>query len=94
LAKQVDYAIVKIGKKGSLVQHNNQVEHIGIPSGIKVVDTNGAGDAYAAGFLCGMMTGMDLRTCGNLGAKLAGEIVQVVGPKLSKKQWQKMLNNA
>jgi sugar/nucleoside kinase (ribokinase family) len=92
LAKCTEYAIVKIGKKGSLVQHKNQIEHIGTPSGIKVVDTNGAGDAYAAGFLCGMMTGMDLRTCGNLGARLAGEVVQVVGPKLSKSQWQKILN--
>ncbi|MDR1951495.1 MAG: adenosine kinase [Bacteroidales bacterium] len=94
-AKFAEYAIVKIGKKGSLVQHKNQVEHIGIPTGeIRVIDTNGAGDAYAAGFLHGIMTNMDLKSCGNLGAKLAGEVVQVVGPKLSKNQWKKILNNA
>jgi sugar/nucleoside kinase (ribokinase family) len=93
-AKYADYAVVKIGKNGSLVQHKNQVEHIGTPSGIKVIDTNGAGDAYAAGFLHGVMTGMDLKSCGNLGAKLASEMVQVVGAKLSKNEWQKILNNA
>jgi hypothetical protein len=40
------------------------------------------------------MTDMDLKSCGNLGAKLAGEVVQVVGPKLLKEQWPKILNNA
>ncbi|MDR0438516.1 MAG: adenosine kinase [Bacteroidales bacterium] len=93
-AKHVEYAIVKIGKKGSLVQHKDQVERINAPNDIKVIDTNGAGDAYAAGFLYGLMTDMDLKSCGNLGAKLAGEVVQVVGPKLSKNEWQNILNSA
>jgi sugar/nucleoside kinase (ribokinase family) len=92
-AKFVEYAIVKIGKKGSLVQHKKQIEHIG-GRVVDVLDTNGAGDAYSAGFLYGLMTGMDLKSCGNLGAKLAGEVVRVVGPKLLKEQWQKILNNA
>jgi sugar/nucleoside kinase (ribokinase family) len=92
-SKHVDYAIMKIGKKGSWVQHENQIEHVdGVT--VNVVDTNGAGDAYSAGFLYGLMTNRDLKFCGKSGAKLAGEVVQVVGPKLQKNQWQKILNNA
>ena len=91
-AKYVDYAIVKNGKEGSLIQHKNQIEHAEGRT-VDVVDTNGAGDAYSAGFLYGLMTGMDIKSCGDLGAKLAGEVVQVVGPKLRKEQWKKILNN-
>ena len=88
----VDYAIVKNGKKGSWIQYENQVEFIDPLDVENVIDTNGAGDAYSAGFLYGLMTGMDLKSSGDLGAKLAAEVVQVVGPKLYKDQWQKILN--
>ena len=93
-AKHVEYAVVKLGKQGSIIRHKNRVERIGIPKGIKVIDTNGAGDAYSAGFLFGLMSEMDLKICGFLGAKLASEVVQVVGPKLSKKEWHKIHNSA
>ena len=93
-AKFVDYAIVKNGKKGSWIQYENQVEFID-PLDVKnVIDTNGAGDAYSAGFLYGLMSGTDLKSSGDLGAKLAAEVVQVVGPKLHKEQWQKILNKS
>jgi len=88
-AEHVEYAIVKIGKKGSYVQHKNYVEHVGGRT-VDVVDTNGAGDAYSAGFLYGLMTGMEPKECGLLGAQLAGEVVTVVGPKLLKNQWKKI----
>jgi len=90
-SKFVEYTIVKIGKKGSWAQFQNQIEHIGGRT-VDVIDTNGAGDAYSAGFLYGLMTGTELKSCGNLGAKVAGEVVQVVGPKLHNEQWQKILN--
>jgi sugar/nucleoside kinase (ribokinase family) len=89
-AKLVDYAIVKEGKKGSWVQHQHQIEHIDALDIKNVIDKNGAGDGYAAGFLYGLMTEKDLKTCGNLGAKVAAEVVQVVGPKLLKHQWEKV----
>jgi sugar/nucleoside kinase (ribokinase family) len=91
-AQKVEYAIVKNGKKGSWIQHENHIEFID-PLDVKnVIDTNGAGDAYSAGFLYGLMSGMNLKACGDLGAKFAAEVVQVVGPKLSKNEWTKILN--
>jgi sugar/nucleoside kinase (ribokinase family) len=87
-AKLVNYAVVKEGKKGSWVQHQHQIEYIDALDIQNVIDKNGAGDAYAAGFLFGLMNDMDLKSCGNLGSKLASEAVQVVGPKLHKHQWE------
>ncbi|MDR2906399.1 MAG: adenosine kinase [Bacteroidales bacterium] len=90
LAQHVDHAIVKIGKYGSLVQNKAQMERIGVPQGLNVIDTNGAGDVYAAGFLYSLMSGKDLKSCGELGAKLASEVVQVMGAKLPKEHWQNL----
>ena len=92
-AKKVDYAIVKSGKKGSWIQHENQIEFIDPLDVQNVIDTNGAGDAYSAGLLYGLMSEKGLKASGDLGAKLAAEVVQVVGPKLSEDKWKKILNN-
>lgn len=51
-----------------------------MPQG-KVVDTTGAGDLYAAGFLFGLTRGDDLKTCTELGSLAAGEVVSHVGPR-------------
>ncbi|MEM8590890.1 MAG: adenosine kinase [Pseudomonadota bacterium] len=45
------------------------------------VDTTGAGDQFAAGFLYGLVDGRDLRTCGRIGCLAAGEVIGHVGPR-------------
>ena len=47
----------------------------------KVVDTTGAGDLYAAGFLFGIATGRDLETAGRLGSLAAAEIISHIGAR-------------
>ena len=89
-ASFVEYTVMKAGKKGSWVQFEDRIEYIDALDIKNVIDTNGAGDAYAAGFLYGLSTNLDLKTCGDLGAKLASEVVQVVGPKLSQDKWQEI----
>lgn len=48
----------------------------------EVIDTTGAGDMFAAGFLYGYSQGWSLHDCGRLGCLLASNIIQVVGPRL------------
>ena len=80
-------AIVKVGKQGSFVKSGDQIWQIGI-SEHKTVDSTGAGDFYAAGFLYGIAAGHDIETSANIGKLLSGNIVSVVGVKLSEKQWE------
>ncbi len=47
----------------------------------RLVDTTGAGDLYAAGFLYGYTAGFDLKRCGDLGSLAAGLVIQQIGPR-------------
>ena len=47
----------------------------------ELVDTTGAGDLYAAGFLYGYTTGGSLKDCGDLGSLAAGLVIQQIGPR-------------
>ncbi|PRT53395.1 Adenosine kinase [Wickerhamiella sorbophila] len=51
-----------------------------------IVDTNGAGDAFAGGFLAGLVEGKDLDTCVDMGQWLAKESIQQVGPSFPAKK--------
>lgn len=87
IAKNVDIAVVKIGKRGSLIKRGEEVVQIGCNK-IDVVDTTGAGDMYAAGFLYGLIKGYDLERCGTIGNHLAESIIQVVGAKMDENRWR------
>jgi sugar/nucleoside kinase (ribokinase family) len=56
----------------------------------KSIDTTGAGDLYAAGFLCGLINEFDLKKCGQIGSILAGKTIEVVGPKMSNEKWDEV----
>ena len=87
ISEMCDLAVVKIGTKGALIKHKGEVIHIGIMAAAKRVDTTGAGDFYAAGFLYGMCEGLSLRQCGTIGAITAGKVIEVVGPTLGEEAW-------
>jgi sugar/nucleoside kinase (ribokinase family) len=55
---------------------------------VKSIDTTGAGDLYASGFLYGMANGYDLKKCGTIGAILAGKVIEVIGPKIDDNGWK------
>jgi sugar/nucleoside kinase (ribokinase family) len=67
-------------EKGSVIVAGDQViEVAAVPTA--VVDTTGAGDAYAAGFLAGHAAGRDLATCGRMAAIAAAEAISHVGAR-------------
>ena len=89
LAARCDIAIVKVGKEGAFIQQGNQKCHIPAIE-TTVIDTTGAGDYFAAGFLAGLAKGCNLGKCGMIGAVMAGEIIKVVGAELEENRWQEI----
>ena len=92
IASMCEIAIVKVGAEGSLIQRGHEVVTIG-PIPANVVDTTGAGDLWAAGFMAGLVKGASLERCGKMGATLAANIIEVIGAKMDEKRWQKILNS-
>jgi sugar/nucleoside kinase (ribokinase family) len=81
IARDCRLAVVTMSEKGSIVVTGDErviVEPLAIE---ELVDTTGAGDLYAAGFLYGYTQGRDLATCGRLGSLAAGLVIQQIGPR-------------
>ncbi len=89
LAGRCDIAVVKIGKEGAYVQQGSLLHKIPA-AGDLVVDTTGAGDFFAAGFLAGLAKGYDLEKSGKLGALLASRVIRVPGAKLAEEEWSEI----
>ncbi len=89
LAERCEIAVVKIGAKGALIQHGDQLVTIG-PLKADVVDTTGAGDMWAAGFLAGLVKNEPLEKCGKMGAIVAANIIEVIGAKMDETRWEKI----
>ena len=89
IAERCDIAVVKVGAKGAFVQHGDQVVTIG-PMKANVIDTTGAGDMWAAGFLAGLVKNEPLQKCGMMGAIVAANIIEVMGAKMDSERWEKI----
>lgn len=92
IASKVETAIVKVGKRGSLIKRGEERATIGCNK-VEVIDTTGAGDMYAAGFLYGLINGYDLERCGTIGNHLAESIIQVIGAKMDESRWNEFKKN-
>jgi sugar/nucleoside kinase (ribokinase family) len=77
---RVSVAALTCGAKGSVVIAGGQ-EHAIEPFPVKVRDTTGAGDLYAAGFLHGLAQGWSLDRCGRLGSAAAAHIISRTGAR-------------
>jgi len=90
ISELCELAIVKIGMRGALIKRGAEIAHVGIMAAAKRVDTTGAGDFYAAGFMWGMCEGLALRQCGTIGAITAGKVIEVVGTTFGDDVWQEI----
>lgn len=86
IAERCEIAVVKIGAKGAYIQRGNEIVTIP-PMKADVVDTTGAGDMWAAGFLAGLVKGENLQKCGMMGAIVAKNIIEVMGAKMDDERW-------
>lgn len=73
-------AAVKVGKDGAWIARDGELHRIEPVAVADVIDTNGAGDAWAAGFLFGYLRGWPLPACGALASLLGAETVMHMGP--------------
>jgi sugar/nucleoside kinase (ribokinase family) len=87
ISEMTELAVVKIGMDGALIKQGPEVVHVGIMKAAQRVDTTGAGDFYAAGFLYGLGQGLSLRQCGTIGAITAGRVIEVVGTTFGDEVW-------
>jgi len=76
--KQNKIVIVKLGKRGSIICKNGMITRID-PFPAKVIDTTGAGDCYAAGFLYAFCQGWPIEKAGKLGSLFAAKVVEQTG---------------
>ncbi len=81
LRGRCEIAAVTRSKDGSVILCGNDVIRVEAEPVDKVVDTTGAGDLYAAGFLFGLSEGRDPATCGRLGSIAAAEIISHFGAR-------------
>jgi sugar/nucleoside kinase (ribokinase family) len=88
--RHCDVAAVKLGANGAIVLENSGAHTIPVEPAPKVVDTTGAGDFWAAGFLFGFVHEWPVTTCGRIGSILGGTAVQHLGAALPESAWRIM----
>lgn len=74
-------AVLTRSEQGSVILDGGDVHVIGAERGVTVIDTTGAGDLYAAGFLSGLTRGRPLAECGRMGAIAAAEAISHMGAR-------------
>ncbi len=87
-------AAVKLGKDGAWIARGRELHRIAPVPAACVIDTTGAGDAWAAGFLYGYLRGQSLAAAGALGSLLGCETVQHLGPTVPAVHWPRLRSQA
>ena len=89
IAQQASLAIVKVGAKGSYIKQGDTLLHIPAEK-VKPIDTTGAGDVYAAGFLYGYANNLPLSRCAEIGTLCAAQVIEEIGAKITPERWKKI----
>ena len=81
LRAECSLAVITRGKQGCVIVTAEELISVPAVEVDRVVDTTGAGDLFAAGFMYGFTKGADLAECGRLGSIAASEVISHVGPR-------------
>jgi sugar/nucleoside kinase (ribokinase family) len=90
LASFCQVAVVKMGKDGAWIVSGGEKVRVE-PRVATAIDTTGAGDLWAGGFLAGWLSGLSLEQSGKIGSLLGAEVVQVMGAALPEERWEAIL---
>ncbi len=91
LSEDVAMGVLKVGKRGSFIKYQGQVIRIAPKEGPDAVDTTGAGDLWAAGFLYGLSHGYGIEKSGMIGSECGFEVCQIDGAHIPQDGWQRIL---
>ncbi|MBE0651611.1 MAG: adenosine kinase [Bacteroidales bacterium] len=89
LSNLTNIAIVKVGSKGSYIKQSDKIIVIE-PIKANPIDTTGAGDLYASGFLFGWVNNLGFEKAGFIGSLLAGTVIEVMGAKFGEEKWNEI----
>jgi sugar/nucleoside kinase (ribokinase family) len=87
LAEGCETVAIKFGAEGALLHNAQETCRVCAIPVENVVDTTGAGDLWAAGFLFGHINGYHLKQCGEFGSVLGAAVVQQEGGSIPEDQW-------
>lgn len=92
LDKGVKLAVIKLGKDGCFIKSKEGLKYT-VPTylDIKPVDTNGAGDSFAAGFIAGLLQKWDLEKCGRFANAVGTHCIMEVGASTGIKTMEEIL---
>ena len=90
LSEGVEIAVLKVGERGSYISNKGKIIKIAPKAAGPAVDTTGAGDLWASGFLFGFANGYPLEKCGELGSACGSEVCQVIGAQIPEEGWDRI----
>ncbi len=82
--------VITLGSQGALIGTKGHPIQMIVGEQATALDTNGAGDAFAGGFLYALVQGLNLEQAAKLGNKVAAQVVSQYGPRLSFQQYQEI----
>jgi sugar/nucleoside kinase (ribokinase family) len=90
LSRDATLAVLKQGKRGAIIKVDGKKYQIPISGSGEALDTTGAGDLWAAGFLTGLVSGFTVEKCGALAAACGGEVCRVIGAHIPDDGWDRI----
>ncbi|MDD5675891.1 MAG: adenosine kinase [Chitinivibrionales bacterium] len=93
LSQKAKIAVLKVGKRGSFIAHQEKTIRVDRMGDGSAVDTTGAGDLWAAGFLYGYIKDYPLEQCGKIAAACGYEVCQVIGAQIPAEGWKRIKEN-
>lgn len=90
LAERAEVAVLKVGSRGSYIAYQGKTHRIDPMGDGAAIDTTGAGDLWASGFLFGLVNGYPLEKCGRLASACGYEVCQVVGAGIPHAGWERI----
>ena len=90
LSEKVETAVLKLGARGSVVSHRGETVKIAPTGSSDIIDTTGAGDLWASGFLYGLVNELPLERCGKIASACGYEVCRVVGAAIPDEGWERI----